>query len=141
MAQAKTWAAFDVHVSGVVAATLDRECGELRVQRLPGRSEDVAAFAAALPAPVRSPYEAGPTGVVLARRLAAAGVDCLVCAPGLIPRGPSDRVKTDRRDAERLVRLLAAGELHRVAIPSVEAEALRDQTGCERLRGKRPGPS
>src|SRR3954468_6207036 len=56
MAQAKTWAAFDVHVSGVVAATLDRESGELRVQRLPGRSEDVGAFAAELPGPVRATY-------------------------------------------------------------------------------------
>ena len=136
MAQAMTWAAFDVHVSGVVAATLDRESGELRVQRLPGSSEEVAAFAAGLPGPVRATYEAGPTGFVLARRLAAAGVDCLVCAPGLIPRGPSDRVKTDRRDAERLVRLLAAGELHAVAVPSVEAEALRDLVRArEDLRG------
>ena len=75
MAQAKTWAAFDVHVSGVVAATLERESGELRVQRLPGRSEEVAAFAAALPGPVRATYEAGPTGFVLARKLEAIGVD------------------------------------------------------------------
>src|SRR4051812_48078486 len=136
MAQAKTWAAFDVHVSGVVAAALDRDSGELRVQRLPGRSEEVVAFAAGLPGPVRVTYEAGPTGFVLARRLAAAGVDCLVCAPGLIPRAPSDRVKTDQRDAERLVRLLAAGELHRVAVPSVEAEALRDLVRArEDLRG------
>jgi transposase len=136
MAQAKTWVAFDVHVSGVVAATLDRDSGELRAQRLPGGSEDVAAFAAVLPRPVRATYEAGPTGFVLARRLAAAGVDCLVCAPGLIPRGPSDRVKTDRRDAERLVRLLAAGELHRVAVPSLEEEALRDLVRArEDLRG------
>src|SRR3954451_8220149 len=126
MAQAKTWAAFDVHVSGVVAAVLERDSGELWVQRLPGRSEDVAAFAAGLPGPVRATYEAGPTGFVLARRLEAVDVDCLVCAPGLIPRGPSDRVKTDRRDAERLVRLLAAGELHAVAVPTVEEEALRD---------------
>jgi transposase len=59
-----------------------------------------------------------------------------VCAPGLIPRGPSDRVKTDRRDAERLVRLLAAGELRAVAIPSVEEEALRDLVRArEDLRG------
>src|SRR3954469_11866578 len=103
MAQVRTWAAFDVHVSGVVAATLERDSGELRVQRLPGRSEDVAAFAATLPGPVRATYEAGPTRFVLARRLEAVGVDCVVCAPGLIRRGPSDRVKTDRRDAERLV--------------------------------------
>ena len=136
MAQAKTWAAFDVHVSGVVAAVLDRDSGELRLQRLPGRSDDVAAFAAGLPGPVRATYEAGPMGFVLARKLEAVGVDCLVCAPGLIPRGSSDRVKTDRRDAERLVRLLAAGELHRVAVPGVEEEALRDLVRArEDLRG------
>jgi transposase len=73
MVQAKTWVAFDVHVSGVVAAVLERDCGELRVLRLPGRSEDVAAFAATLAGPVRATYEAGATGFVLARRLAAAG--------------------------------------------------------------------
>jgi transposase len=136
MAQAKTWAAFDVHVSGVVAATLDRDSGELRVRRLPGSSDEVAAFAAGLPGPVRATYEAGPTGFVLARKLQAAGVECVVCAPGLIPRGPSDRVKTDRRDAERLVRLLVAGELRAVAVPSVEEEALRDLVRArEDLRG------
>src|SRR3954449_7197756 len=117
MAQAKTWAAFDVHVSGVVAAMLDRDSGELRVHRLSGRSDDVVAFAAGLPGPVRATYEAGPTGFVLARKLETVGVECLVYAPGLIPRGATDRVKTDRRDAERLVRLLAAGELHPVAVP------------------------
>jgi len=136
MAQVRTWAAFDVHVSGVVAATLDRDSGQLQVQRLPGSSEEVTAFATTLPGPVRATYEAGPTGFVLARRLDAAGIDCLVCAPGLIPRGPSDRVKTDRRDAERLVRLLAAGELHRVAVPSIDEEALRDLVRArEDLRG------
>jgi transposase len=136
MAQAKTWAAFDVHVSGVVAAVLVRDSGELRVQRLPGGSGAVVEFVEGLSGPVRATYEAGPTGFVLARKLEAIGVDCLVCAPGLIPRGATDRVKTDRRDAERLVRLLAAGELHRVAVPSVEAEALRDLVRArEDLRG------
>src|SRR3982750_1990114 len=136
MAQAKTSVAFDVHVAGTVAAVLDHESGELRSQRLSGRSEDVAAFAAALPGPVRATYEAGPTGFALARRPRAAGVSALVCAPGLIPRGPSDRVKTDQRDAERLVRLLVAGELHAVAVPSVEEEALGDLVRArEDLRG------
>ena len=55
-----------------------------------------------------------------------------MCAPGLIPRGPSDRVKTDRRDAERLVRLLVAGELRPVAVPSVEEEGCA--TWCGRVR-------
>jgi transposase len=136
MAQVRTWAAFDVHVRGVVAATLERESGVLGVQRLAGGSDPAVEFAAGLPGPVRATYEAGPTGFVLARKLEAIGVDCLVCAPGLIPRGPSDRVKTDRRDAERLVRLLAAGELRRVAVPSVEEEALRDLVRArEDLRG------
>ena len=49
-----------------------------------------------------------------------------VAAPGLIPRRPADRVKTDRRDAERLARLLAAGELSFVRVPSVEEECFRD---------------
>src|SRR3954452_20273418 len=73
MAQAKTWAAFDVQVSGVLAATLDRDSGELRVQRLPGRSEDVAAFAAGLPGLGGATHEGGPTGFVLARKLEAVG--------------------------------------------------------------------
>jgi transposase len=103
MAQAKAWVAFAGHAGGVVAAVLGRESGELWVRRLPGRSEDVAAFAAGLEGPVRATYEAGPTGFVLARRLEAAGIECVVCAPCLIPRGATDRVKTDRCDAERLV--------------------------------------
>lgn len=136
MTQAKTWAAFDVHVSGVVAATLDRDSGELSVRRLPGCSEEVVAFATGLPGPVRATYEAGPTGFLLARKLQSVGIDCLVCAPGLIPRGATDRIKTDQRDAQRLVRLLAAGELHRVAVPTAEEEALRDLVRArEDLRG------
>jgi transposase len=71
-------------------------------------------------------YEAGPTGFGLARELAAAGVECVVAAPGKIARAPQDRVKTDRRDAERLVRLLMAGELHAVRVPGMQEEALRD---------------
>src|SRR5215210_3640363 len=136
VSQAKTWAAFDVHVSGVVAAVFERDSGELWVRRLPGGSGPVVEFAMGLPGPMRATYEAGPTGFVLARKLRAAGIDCVVCAPGLIPRGATDRVKTDRRDAQRLVRLLAAGELHPVAVPSVEEEALRDLVRArEDLRG------
>jgi transposase len=136
MAQAKTFVALDVHVSKTVAAIIDRDSGELTRQRLSGRASEITQFVSGLQGPVRATYEAGPTGFALARRLQAAGVDCLVCAPGLIPRGPSDRVKTDQRDAERLVRLLIAGELRRVAVPTVEAESLRDLVRArEDLRG------
>lgn len=56
-------------------------------------------------------YEAGPCGYGLYRRLVDKGFECMVCAPSLIPRKPGDRVKTDRRDAIKLVRSLRAGDL------------------------------
>ncbi|MGF6298483.1 transposase [Paraburkholderia sp. WC7.3d] len=71
-------------------------------------------------------YEAGPCGYGLYRRLVDKGFDCMVCAPSLIPRKPGDRVKTDRRDAIKLVRSLRAGDLSAVHVPSIEDEAFRD---------------
>jgi transposase len=71
-------------------------------------------------------YEAGPCGYDLHRRLVGKGFDCMVCAPSLIPRKPGDRVKTDRRDAFKLVRSMRAGDLSAVHVPSVEDEAFRD---------------
>lgn len=126
MAKAKTLVGLDVHAAKVVAAILDSETGELRFQRLGGSSGPVVELCRSLPAPVRATYEAGPTGYGLARALAAAEVDCLVAAPGKIPRGATERVKTDRRDAEHLVRLLWAGKLARVRVPGPPEEAMRD---------------
>ncbi len=71
-------------------------------------------------------YEAGPCGYGLYRRLVKFGFDCMVCAPSLIPKKPGDRVKTDRRDAIKLVRSLRAGDLSAVYVPGVEDEAFRD---------------
>jgi transposase len=126
MAKARTLVGLDVHASKVVAAMLDAETGEIRFRRLPGEMGRTLALCAGLEPPVRAAYEAGPTGFGLARALGAAGVDCLVAAPGKIPRAAQDRVKTDRRDAEHLVRLLLAGKLEPVRVPSVAEEALRD---------------
>ena len=89
-------------------------------------SREAAGLCAGLPRPVRAAYEAGPTGYGLARELARRGVECVVAAPSKIPRASGDRVKTDRRDAEQLVRLLLAGKLHPVRVPGPEEEALRD---------------
>jgi transposase len=75
-------------------------------------------------------YEAGPTGYGLARRARAEGIEIAVCAPGRTERRPGDRIKTDKRDAIRLARLLAAGELSLVTLPSVEHEQLRDLVRC-----------
>jgi transposase len=126
VAKVRSWAGLDVHAARVVAATVDSESGELSVHRLPGDTGQVAAFCAGLPGPTRVAYEAGPSGFGLARALQAAGIESVVAAPGKIERPAQDRVKTDRRDAERLVRLLMIGGLHAVRVPSGEEEALRD---------------
>jgi transposase len=126
MAKARTLVGLDVHAAKIVAAILDAETGELRVQRMSGETAGAVELCSGLPAPVRATYEAGPTGYGLARGLDRVGVDCLVAAPGKIPRGATEKVKTDRRDAEHLVRLLLAGKLHPVRVPGEEEEALRD---------------
>ncbi|MEU7811177.1 hypothetical protein [Pseudonocardia sp. NPDC049154] len=71
-----------------------------------------------LPGPVATTYEAGPTGFGLARFLADEGVDCQVAAPSKRQRPCGDRVRTDRRDAGHLARLLHLGEIVAVAVPS-----------------------
>ena len=126
MAKARSLVGLDVHATKVVAAVLDAETGELRWFRVGGDVGEAAGLCAGLPRPVRAAYEAGPTGYGLARELARRGVGCVVAAPGKIPRASGDRVKTDRRDAEHLVRLLLAGRLHPVRVPGPEEEALRD---------------
>lgn len=71
-------------------------------------------------------YEAGPCGYRLYRDLTGQGFDCQVVAPSLIPKKPGDKIKTDRRDAVELARLLRSGDLTRVYVPTVEDEAIRD---------------
>jgi transposase len=71
-------------------------------------------------------YEARPCGYGLYRELVRKGFDCMVCAPSLIPKKPGERVKTDRRDALKLVRSLRAGDLSAVHVPDVDDEAFRD---------------
>ena len=73
-------------------------------------------------------YEAGPCGYGLYRQLLEAGHECQVVAPSLIPKKPGERIKTDRRDALKLARLLRAGDLTAVWVPDTEQEAMRDLT-------------
>lgn len=87
-------------------------------------------------------YEAGPTGYGLYRQIKSLGHECLVVAPSLIPKRPGDRVKTNRRDAVSLAKLLRAGELTAVWVPDRHHEAMRDLTrareaGVMDLRAKR----
>jgi len=121
-----SWVGLDVHARSTVAGVLDGRSGELRVQRVPPGSGQTVEWLRALPQPVRVAYEAGPTGYGLARVCAEVGIACTVAAPSKIPRAPGDRVKTDRRDAERLARLLRLGELVPVRVPEPHEEAARD---------------
>ena len=73
-------------------------------------------------------YEAGPTGYGLYRQIKSLGQECMVAAPSLIPKKPGDRVKTNRRDAVNLAKLLRAGELTAVWVPDRHHEAMRDLT-------------
>jgi transposase len=87
-------------------------------------------------------YEAGPTGYGLHRWLTELGQSSIVAAPSLIPKRPGDRVKTNRRDAQSLAKLLRAGELTAVLVPDEAHEAIRDlvrarDAAVKDLRAKR----
>ena len=120
-----SWVGLDVHARSVVAGVIDLGSGEVRSLRVPPGSEAIVAWLRTLPSPARVVYEAGPTGYGLARACAEAGISCVVAAPSKI-RPAADRVKTDRRDAERLARLLRLGEVTPVRVPGPDEEAARD---------------
>ena len=120
-----SWVGLDVHARSVVAGVIDQASGEVRSLRVPPGSDATVSWLQTLPAPVRVVYEAGPTGYRLARACAEVGISCVVAAPSKI-RPAADRVKTDRRDAERLARLLRLGEIASVRVPALEEEAARD---------------
>ena len=126
----KTLVGLDVHARTTVTAALELGSGELRFRRITGPPRSVVNYLEQLPGPVLASYEAGPIGYGLAREAAGRGIEVRVCAPGSIPRKPGERVKTDRRDAERLVRSLLAGELSFVRVPTVQEEQFRDLARC-----------
>ncbi len=109
----------EVRVHGTIAHTV--EAVRRLVSRLGGPGVEL-----------RFCYEAGPFGLGLHRQLRRLGADCLVVSPSTIPRRPGDRVKTDRRDAATLARLLRAGELTGIWIPDAEHEAIRDLVRARR---------
>jgi transposase len=125
----------DVHKETIVIAVAEE--GSAEAQVLGGFPHDVPKIIKRIaklggePSRVRMCYEAGPTGFGLCRRLQQAGYDCVVVAPSLVPQQVGLRVKTDRRDAQRLAHFLRSGDLTAVWVPDEETEALRD---LERLR-------
>jgi transposase len=138
--EVRVWVALDVHKRSIVAATLPPVGGRPEIARIENAPTAIRRLIAQLGGRdgLAVAYEAGPTGWALKRLLDGLGVACDVIAPSLVPVRPGDRVKTDRRDATKLVRLLRAGELTFVAPPTPEQEGLRDLIRCrEDLRDAR----
>src|SRR5881396_3011526 len=118
----------DVHAE-TIAVGVAEPGGEVRsLGTIPNTPEAVRRLVKKLgpPETLRVCYEAGPTGYVLYRQLSALGVPCAVIAPTLVPVKAGDRVKTDRRDAEKLARTYRSGDLTPVWVPDAAHEALRD---------------
>ena len=129
MHDSTTWVGMDVHAENIVVAAIRGDSEKLLsrwetpntktgLERLSKRLGELGE--------VRCMYEAGPCGYELRRFLEAKGIRCDVAAPSLIPRKPGDRVKTDKKDAEKLARLHRMGELTCVHVPAPAQEALRD---------------
>jgi transposase len=118
----------DVHADTIAVAVAEPG-GEVRSHGIvPNRTESIRKLMAKLgPAEkLKACYEAGPTGYVLYWQLMQLGIACEVIAPSLVPTKAGDRVKTDRRDAEKLARCYRAEELTAVWVPDAAHEALRD---------------
>jgi transposase len=118
----------DVHAETIAVAVAEQD-GEVRsLGTIANREESIRKLIRKL-GPVehlRACYEAGPTGYVLYWQLTQLGVACAVVAPTLVPTKAGDRVKTDRRDAEKLARSHRSDDLTAVWVPDEGSEALRD---------------
>jgi len=140
-----TFVGLDVHKDSIAVAVArrnDKDVEELGV--IPNSPQAIAKLVRKLgePKSLRFCYEAGPCGYGIYRQLIAMGCSCMVVAPSLVPRKPGERVKTDRRDAKKLARLLRSGDLTPVWVPDEHQEALRDllrarEDACQDLLRKR----
>ena len=123
------WVGLDVAKDAIAVGVLDGASEATpRLERIAHDEVSIRRLGSRLggPARLRACYEAGPTGYELHRLLGSMDVDGEVIAPSLVPVAPGDKVKTDRRDARRLVRLFRAGELVTVRVPTREEEGARD---------------
>ena len=122
------WVGLDVHAETIAVAVAEEDGTVRSLGTIPNERAAVERMVRKLgdKAPLRVCYEAGPCGYVLYWQLTKLGIACTVVAPTLIPVKAGDRVKTDRRDAEKLARCHRSGDLTAVWVPDAEHEALRD---------------
>jgi transposase len=128
IAEVRRFVGLDVHAETISVAVAEKD-GEVRsLGTIPNREQSIRKLVTKLSGSGiwRACYEAGPTGYALYWQLTKLGVECSVIAPTLVPVKAGDRVKTDRRDAERLAKSFRAGDLTPVWVPDAAHEALRD---------------
>ncbi|HHY31751.1 MAG TPA: IS110 family transposase [Firmicutes bacterium] len=140
-----TFVGLDVHKDSIAVAVAGRDEKDAEgLGVIPNTPQAIAKLVRKLgePGGLRFCYEAGPCGYGIYRQLIAMGCSCMVVAPSLVPRKPGERVKTDRRDAKKLARLLRSGDLTPVWVPDERQETLRDllrarEDACQDLLRKR----
>lgn len=119
----------DVHKASIAVAIAEEEGAPSSYGTIANDPSAIRTLMTRLGGPevqLRVAYEAGPTGYGVHRQLTSSGIECMVVAPSLIPKRAGDKVKTDRRDALKLARLLRSGDLTSVWIPDEAHEALRN---------------
>lgn len=125
-----TYVGLDVHKASISIAYAAGSGGEPvwveKIANEPGRLARMLRELGKRHGRVEVAYEAGPCGYAIYRQLQEMGIPCVVAAPSLIPIKAGDRVKTDRRDALKLARLLRSGDLSPAWVPDEEHEGLRD---------------
>ncbi len=128
MSKQSTFVGLDVHAETIAVAVVQGRDVVRSLGIVPNTPEAIRRVLGTLgpKKDLRVCYEAGPTGYVIYWQLTAMGIQCDVVAPSLVPTKSGDRIKTDRRDAERLARAHRSGDLTAVWVPSAEHEALRD---------------
>jgi len=127
-----TYVAMDTHKKQHHVAVLDRRTGEIQQFSVKNTAKEITKMLKRItrqaPATVKFCYEAGVCGFTLQRRIESLGHQCSVIAPSLVPVKPGDRIKTDRRDAKKLLGHFVAGQLTEVYPPNPEQEAVRELT-------------
>src|SRR2546428_7878084 len=132
MEKGTTYVALDDSKRKIVAGILRPGAPAPELRELPNDARQIRRLFERLKreGPVAACYEAGVSGYDLYRQITGLGVACSVIAPALTPRRPGQRIKTDRRDAAKLVRLFRAGELTAIHVPAEAEEAVRDLVRC-----------
>ena len=129
-----THVAMDTHKKEHAVAVVYADTGELVVFTVRNTVKDITKMVKKIqrqaPDEVHFCYQAGVCGFMLKRRIEALGSGCMVIAPSLVPTKSGDRIKTDRRDAKKLLGQFLAGELTEVHAPSLAQEAAREITRC-----------